>query len=75
MAKKDIFYFTAQTGVWKLKKPKAPSNFYVYTLPWSALGKVQSAVRDAKVGSGGLEYHADFLHWLEHNDLEGGSNA
>lgn len=74
MAKKDIFYFTAQTGVWKIKKPKAPSNYYTYVLPWSKLGKVQSAIRDAKVVGGGLEYDPEFLKWLEANDL-GGANA
>jgi len=70
----NVFYFTAQTGVWKLKKPKAPSNYYTYALPYSKLGKVQSAVRDAKVGTAGLVYDQEFIVWLEKNDL-GGSDA
>jgi len=71
MARRDVFYFTAQTGVWKLKRPKAPSNYYTYALPYAKLGKVQSAVRDAKVMGGGLVYPQEFVVWLEKNDLEG----
>lgn len=74
MAKKDVFYFTAQTGVWKIKRPKAPSNYHAYVLPWSKLGKVQLAVESARVTGGGLEYDPEFLEWLEANDL-GGDNA
>jgi hypothetical protein len=65
----NVFYFHAQTGVWLLRKFKAPSN-HTYTLDWKYLGKVQSAVRDAEVSPAGLKYPADFLWWLEHNDLE-----
>ena len=64
----DCFYFVAQTGVWKLRPPLAPSNYHIYRLPYAQLARVQVAVRDAEVGPNGLEYHADFLHWLEHND-------
>jgi len=63
-----MFYFTAQTGVWKLQPPKAPSNYYTYALPWSALGHVQLAVEHATVGSCGLEYSPAFLKWLRDND-------
>ncbi len=62
-------YFTPQTGVWKLKRPKVASNYYTYTLPRECLGKVQSAVRDAKVIGSGLEYDPEFLAWLESKDL------
>jgi hypothetical protein len=74
MAKRDTFFFTAQTGVWKLKRPKAPSNYHTYELPYSTLGKVQSAVRDSKVMGGGLAYPQEFVVWLEKNDL-GGDDA
>jgi len=64
----DVFYFQAQTGIWKIKKSAIPSNFYTYTLPFKSLARVQLAVDAATVGSGGLEYPADFLAWLEAND-------
>jgi len=69
MAKNNRIYFTAQTGVWKLKPPKAPSNYHVYELMFSNLGKIQMAVGAAKVGSSGLEYPKEFLKWLKENDL------
>ena len=65
----NVFYFCAQTGVWLARKPNAPSNYYRYTLDWKHLEKVQAAVRAAEVAPEGLKYHADFLWWLEHNDL------
>ncbi len=70
----DTFYFVAQTGVWKIRRFRAPSNFHVYELPYAELARVQEAVRDAKVTPHGLEYTAEFLWWLEHND-KGGDDA
>jgi len=68
MSKNEHLYFTPQTGVWKLKRSKAPSNYYTYRLPFKYLGRIQAAVRDAEIGSGGLEYPPEFLKWLEAND-------
>lgn len=64
----DCFYFVAQTGVWKLCRPLAPSNFHVYQLPYAQLAKVQAAVRDADVAPEGLVYPQEFVVWLERND-------
>jgi len=69
MSKIGRVYFTAQTGVWKLEAPKAPSNYHTYELLFSNLGKIQMAVGAADVGSSGLEYPKEFLKWLEENDL------
>jgi hypothetical protein len=68
MAIVTAFHFTAQTGAIDYAEPKAPSNFYRYTLPAACLGRVKLAIDAAAVGSGGLEYPADFLVWLAAND-------
>ncbi len=68
----ETFYFVAQTGVWKLRRPLAPSNYHIYELPYAELARVQIAVRAARVTPDGLEYRPDFLWWLEHNDKGAG---
>ena len=64
----EYFHFVAQTGMQKGQRFSAPSNFHVYKLPYESLTKVEEAVRSAKKGVHGLEYTAEFLWWLEHND-------
>lgn len=63
------FFFTAQTGEIRHRVPQVRSNFYCYRLASRHLGKVAKAAEMAKLGSGGLEYPAEFLAWLRANDL------
>lgn len=65
---KGVFYFQAQTGLWKVKKSALPSNYHTYALPFTLLGKVQLAVNAATVGTGGLVYEDGFLRWCAAND-------
>lgn len=52
-------YFEAQTG--RIETQDWNSNFHHYELPSGAREFLESAVADAKIGSGGLEYPAAFL--------------
>jgi hypothetical protein len=61
-----VIYFIAQNGL--LSRKPIRSNFYVYRLAEKHLAKVELAVKDAKIGDGGLVYEKEFLVWLEGQD-------
>jgi len=67
-----FFYFEAQTGIIREKRPMAPSNFHNYRLPNLLMGTVKEAVESATVGPHGLQYkhERDFLADLEEYDTE-----
>lgn len=67
MSRPQHFYFQAQSGRIE-DRPIHPTNFHTYLLHVQHLQKVQEAVRQATLGSGGLEYPSEFVEWLAKND-------
>lgn len=63
-----MIWFIPQTGEIFYRKPEAPTNYYVYTLPKALLGRVKMALEAATLGVGGWQYDDEFLQWLNDND-------
>lgn len=74
LARNDVgyFYFEAQTGIIRDKRPLAPTNFYNYRLPDLLRAFVQEGVEKATPTTHGLEYKDQrfFLAELEEYDTE-----
>lgn len=67
----NVFYFIAQSGSVHPRRPSAPTNFYVYTIPEIHKGEVYAEVEQAKLGNEGFVYPAKFILDLAKWDRKG----